>query len=70
MSGKDWRPPAEIELLGEEALALVDELIRTLAGQGAGSDVSVEPSELKAYDPYEEANLGWLKAAREAADSM
>ena len=70
MSGKDWRPPAEIELLDEGALALVDELIRTLAGQNAGSDVSAEPSELKAYDPYEEANLGWLKAAREAADSM
>lgn len=69
MTGKEWRPPAEIEMLDDEALALVDELIRTLAQQTKDTDVPTEPSELQVFDPYAESNLGWLKAAREAADN-
>lgn len=56
-----WTPPVEIESLDEDALGLVDEFIRALAAeQGTASEPVVA-----GFDPYAEANLGWLRAAHE-----
>ncbi len=62
--GLNWTPPEEIALLDAESLAIVDDLIRTLA---TPTPQGVSAADVGTFDPYAEHNIGWLKAAHEQA---